>query len=67
MIEKCFLFPEFYVAKVPKCDDCKVVLQDNNLMLATNPPQWQYVCPKCNKLYAFYEKDLKGEWKWRAI
>ena len=55
------------MAKVPICDDCKVQLQDNNLMLASYPPKWQYSCPKCNKIYEFFEKDLKGEWKFRAM
>jgi len=67
MISKHYLFPEFYIAKIPMCDDCKIQLQDDNLMLATQPPQWQYSCPKCGKLYSFYEKDLRGEWKFKTI
>lgn len=67
MIEKHFLFPECFVAKIPMCDECKVQLVDNNIMLPTAPPKWQFTCPKCNKEYAFYSNELKGEWKWRTI
>ena len=67
MIEKHFVFPEYYIMKIPMCDECKVQLQDNNIMLPTNPPKWQYICPKCEKLYDFFEKDLRGEWKFRTL
>ena len=67
MIEKHFVFPEYYIVKVPLCDDCKVRLHDNNLMIATNPPQWQYSCPQCNKVYTFSSEELKGEWKFKAL
>lgn len=67
MIDKQFLFPEYYIAKIPKCDDCKVKLQDTGISLMTNPPQRQFVCPKCSKQYNIYENELQGEWRWRTI
>ena len=67
MIENKYLFPQCYIQKIPKCDDCKEVLFDTNIMYPTNPPKWKYTCPKCGKEYAFFEKDLRGEWKFRTI
>ena len=67
MIDKHFLFPEFYIAKVPKCDECKVVLKQIGQMLMSNPVLIEYICPQCNKIYNYKETDLQGEWKWRAI
>lgn len=31
------------------CDDCEVPLKDNNIVLATYPPQYSYSCPYCRK------------------
>ena len=68
MIDKHFLFPEMYIAKVPKCDDCeKQVLQQTGHMLMSNPPLVEYVCPKCKKIYNYTQDELEGEWKWRVI
>lgn len=68
MIEKQFVFPEYYINKVPKCDDCKnVILQDTGIRLTSYPPQIVLRCPNCNREYTHYEHELRGEWKWRAI
>lgn len=67
MLKKQFLFPECYINKIPYCDKCKLRLQDNNLMIATEPPKWQYICPKCNEIYEFTSNELQGEWKWKTI
>lgn len=67
MIDKVFLFPQYYIAKIPKCDDCKAQLVANGMQILTSPTQSVYHCPKCGKEYTFYDKDLQGEWKWRAI
>lgn len=68
MIDKHFLFPEFYIAKIPKCDDCKgIVLQQTGQILMSNPALIQYKCPNCGKIYDIREDELQGEWKWRAI
>lgn len=68
MIDKHFLFPEFYIAKIPKCDDCKgIVLRQTGQILMSNPPLIQYKCPSCGKIYDIREDELQGEWKWRAI
>lgn len=67
MIKKQFLIPECYVHKVPVCDNCNEVLVDTGIMNMSNPSQCKFVCPKCNKEYTFFEKDLRGEWKWRTI
>ena len=50
MIEKQFVFPEYYINKVPKCDDCKnVILQDTGIRLTSYPPQMVLRCPNCNR------------------
>lgn len=67
MIEKQYLFPECYINKIPKCDDCKEVLKDTGERLTSFPIQVVLHCPKCNKQYTFYEYELQGEWKWRTI
>lgn len=67
MIEKHFLFPEYYIHKIPKCDDCKEVLEDMHIELPVYPSRYKFICPKCNKIYEFTYKDLEGEWKWRTI
>ena len=67
MIEKHYLFPECYVIKIPKCDECNIELKQEPYVLSSNPVQYNYRCPKCNKEYHFYEKELEGEWKWRTI
>lgn len=67
MIEKRFLFPECYVAKVPFCDDCKVQLSQSGVQVLTNPVKLQYICSKCHKEYYFLESEVQGEWKWRML
>lgn len=67
MIKKSYLIPEFYIHKIPYCDDCDEQLKDTGIALMSNPPQYQYICPKCNKTYTFNDKDIQGEWKWRTI
>lgn len=67
MIKKHFLFPEYYVAKVPYCDDCDVQLRNTNTQILSTPPSNLYICPKCNKEYYFSVDSLGGEWKWRVI
>ena len=69
MIKKHYLFPECYVMKVPKCDDCDNVIlaHTGNIVTPEAGEQLEYRCPKCNKIYLFSENDLKGEWKWRTI
>lgn len=67
MIKEEFLIPEYYVNKVPMCDDCKVALKQEPYILMSNPAKYGYKCPKCNKEYYFFENELKGEWKWRTI
>lgn len=68
MIDKHYLFPECYVAKVPKCDDCKgIILKQTGQILMSNPLQIEYKCPNCNKMYTYREDELQGEWKWRVI
>lgn len=68
MIEKQYVFPEFYINKVPKCDDCNnVILEDTGYRLTSNPPKIVLKCPKCNKEYTYYEHEVRGEWKWRTL
>lgn len=67
MIEKHFLVPQYYILKIPKCDNCKINLEDTGRRLLTYPPSSIYKCPKCNKEYYFRENELEGEWKWRTI
>lgn len=67
MLEKHYLFPECYVAKIPKCDDCLVQLKDTGTMLMSNPPIYVYKCPKCNKEYNFNQTEIQGEWRWRTL
>ena len=67
MIDKHYLFPECYIAKIPKCDECKVTLNQEPYTLMSNPPILVFKCPKCNKEYHYNENELKGEWKWRTI
>lgn len=67
MIEKKFLFPEYYIHKIPMCDECKCILEDLNVMLPLSPPKHVFKCPNCNKEYSFLSSELNGEWKWRTI
>lgn len=67
MIEKQYVFPECYVNKIPKCDDCKEILNDTGMRLTSYPAQLILKCPKCNKEYTYYENELQGEWKWRVM
>lgn len=67
MIEKQYLIPEFYINKVPKCDECKVRLEDTGARLLVDPPLFVYKCPNCGDEYKFYEEEIRGEWKWRTI
>lgn len=67
MIEKHFLFPQYYILKIPKCDDCKIQLQDTGRRLLSNPPICIYKCPKCNREYNYNESQIQGEWKWRTL
>lgn len=67
MIEEHFLFPQYYIHKIPKCDTCKIELWNTNVELMSNPPQRVYQCPKCNEKYNISVDDLEGEWKWRMI
>ena len=67
MIKEEFLFPQFYVNKIPICDNCKSRLKDTGMMYMSNPPILEYKCENCEKFYTFKESDLKGEWKWRVI
>ena len=67
MIQKQFLFPQYYIRKVPVCDDCKVSLQDTGRRLLSDPPISVFQCCKWNRLYNFRQSELEGEWKWRTI
>ena len=67
MIRKQFLFPQFYINKIPYCDDCKIPLQSTGTVLMSSPPQYEYKCYNCGKEYSFKEDEIQGEWKWRAI
>ena len=66
-IQKQFLFPEFYINKVPICDECNMQLVDTGVMLSSNPPYWIYRCSKCKKEYQVKESEIRCEWKWRTI
>lgn len=67
MIEKHYLFPECYIAKIPKCDKCKIELRQTGTHLATYPPQLEYECPGCKEISYYREDEVQGEWKWRTI
>lgn len=67
MIEKHFLFPQYYIHKVAKCDECKCELYYTGIELLSNPSLKQMKCPKCGKEYNISIKELQGEWKWRAL
>lgn len=67
MIQKQFLFPEYYIKKVPTCDKCKISLESTGTVLMSNPPLYVYKCPRCQEIYNIREDDLQGEWKWRPI
>lgn len=67
MIKKEFCFPEYYINKVPMCDDCNCVLNATGIVYTVYPQLYEYKCDKCGKLYKFNESELQGEWKWRTI
>lgn len=67
MIQKHFLFPQYYIHKVAICDNCKCELYFTGTELLTDPPIKVMKCPKCGKEYNIHPKELQGEWKWRAI
>lgn len=67
MIQKQFLFPEYYIKKIPTCDKCKTSLESTGTVLMSNPPLYVYKCPRCQEIYNIKEDDLQGEWKWRSI
>lgn len=66
-IKNNYLIPECYIQKEAYCDDCNEKLISTGITLMSFPPQVEMKCPKCNKRYNFYEKELEGEWKWRTI
>lgn len=66
-IKKQYLIPEFYIQKIPICDDCNIPLIDLQCQLLSSPPKAMYKCKKCNKNYNFNVNDIQGEWKWRTI
>ncbi len=66
-IHKQFLIPEFYIMKIPVCDECNIQLEDTNVMLPSYPPKYVYKCKQCGKEYNYTETELRGEWKWRTI
>ena len=67
MIKKEFLFPHYYVHKIPYCDDCNIKLVNMNQRLLSYPPMDMYKCKQCGKEYTFNVNDLQGEWRWRTI
>lgn len=68
MIKEQYLFPEFYINKIPKCDNCTdTILEDTGARLASYPPKVILKCPKCFTEYNYTENELQGEWKWRTI
>ena len=39
MIEKQYVFPQYYINKIPKCDDCKdIILIDTGARLTSSIP-----------------------------
>ena len=42
-----------YITHYAYCDNCDVQLESTGMMYATYPPQYPYICPKCNKKYTF--------------
>lgn len=67
MIKKKYLFPEYYIHKVPYCDECNIPLKDTGQQLLVNPPISMHICPRCGKEYTFNVNELQGEWKWRTL
>lgn len=67
MIKEEYLFPQYFVNKIPICDDCNEPLKNTNQQLLSNPPLLIYKCPKCNKEYYYKESEIRGEWKWKTI
>lgn len=67
MIKEKFLFPQYYIHRIPMCDDCNEELKRLPYELLSSPPQYQFQCPKCNKTYRYYDYQIQGEWKWREI
>ena len=67
MIENKFLIPEMYVQPTPKCDKCKIALEETGKVIATYPPIHVLVCKQCNTEYNFREDEITGHWVWRTI
>jgi hypothetical protein len=67
MIKNTFLFPQYYIQKVPYCDICNIPLTGTGTVIMTNPPMHEYVCESCHKKYSFSENEIQGEWRWRSI
>ena len=67
MIKNHYLFPQFYIAKIPYCDECNIQLIQTGMELLTYPPMIEYKCERCNKIYNISQNDLEGEWKWRVL
>lgn len=67
MIQNHYLFPQFYICKVPYCDDCNIQLLSLNQTLLSDPPMQMFKCTKCGREYSYRADELQGEWKWRAL
>lgn len=67
MIKQQFLFPEYYVQKIPFCDNCNVELYFTGSQLLSAPAKNVMRCPNCKKFYHISENELQGEWKWKTI
>lgn len=67
MIKTKFLFPEYYIQKIPMCDECNIELKRTGTAYMTDPVQLQYACPQCNKEYLYREEEVCGQWKLREL
>lgn len=65
MIKEEKLIPEYYINRIPYCDDCNVRLIDTGRRLLSSPLQWSMKCPNCNKFYHINETELESEWVWK--
>lgn len=52
MIRKCKVQP--FMANII-CDKCNEVMLSNNTVVATYPPIYTYICPKCGYVEKSYE------------
>lgn len=66
MIKNHYLIPEYYIAKIPYCDDCNIPLTAQSYELLSSPPKKVFICANCNKEYYYLPSELQGEWKWRV-